>query len=712
LAAARPARSLARATGTSSRSAWSPAGWKTGEGPVVVILDDLQWAEPALLDFADQLGMADAGAGILLVCLARPSSGRWQEAEALEPGTVISLAPLPADACGRLAGSFPGLGTMADSELVREAIHSAAGNPLFLEQALALIAGNGAERAAVLPPTAAAVAAARMDRLAPGERSVAQAAAVQGEAFDAGLLAELVPAQARAAVREHLHSLAGQLMIMPDWPAGPGPRWRFRHRVIQEAAYSTLSPQARSEAHQRLAALLERSLADAAAEERDAIIGYHLEQACQASSGAAGTQQPAGLRHRAGALLGSAGQQAYSRADLTGSSAVNLLGRAVAILAEDDPLRRELLPDLVAAQAEVAQYEPAHTTIKAAERLAAAAGDPRLAARIAVEDAWRRFHVDPGTEFAQATKEIEDAVAVLERAGDHRALARPWFASGSCLFSRGLAEPAAVVLQRAVHHARLAGDRRAEIDAAWQVMGPLFWGPTPADEALHLMGELRAQIPPVTQPDAFGLVVEAILSGMLGRAEEAAQQYDLAERMYSELGVSPAEVGTPQYSSRLHLLAGDPRKAAAELKTHWQAVEKRGETGYLSTTAAQLAEALYRLGSYEEALSATETSRQNATADDFGSQMLWRSVRAKVLARSGDYVQAQRLAGESVSIGEPTDYLFVRGDSLYDLAEVLFLAGKGGEAARAAQQAIELYRRKNDQAAVRRTHRLLSSGPA
>ena len=192
------------------------------EGPVVVILDDLQWAEPALLDFADQLGMADAGAGILLVCLARPSSGRWQEAEALEPGTVISLAPLPADARGLLAGSFPGLGTMADSELVREAIHSAAGNPLFLEQALALIAGNGAERAAVLPPTAAAVAAARMDRLAPGERSVAQAAAVQGEAFDAGLLAELVPAQARAAVREHLHSLAGQLMIMPDWPACPG----------------------------------------------------------------------------------------------------------------------------------------------------------------------------------------------------------------------------------------------------------------------------------------------------------------------------------------------------------------------------------------------------------------------------------------------------------------------------------------------------------
>jgi hypothetical protein len=125
-----------------------------------------------------------------------------------------------------------------------------------------------------------------------------------------------------------------------------------------------------------------------------------------------------------------------------------------------------------------------------------------------------------------------------------------------------------------------------------------------------------------------------------------------------------------------------------------------------------LAEAFYRLGSYEEALSATETSRRTATADDFASQMLWRSVRAKVLARSGDHVQAQRLAEESVSIGAPTDYLFVRGDSLYDLAEVLFLAGKGGEASQAAQQAIELYRRKNDQASVRRTDELLSAGPA
>ena len=139
------------------------------------------------------------------------------------------------------------------------------------------------------------------------------------------------------------------------------------------------------------------------------------------------------------------------------------------------------------------------------------------------------------------------------------------------------------------------------------------------------------------------------------------------------------------------------------------AYERRSETGYLSSTAAQLAEALYRQGRAEEALAATETSEQTAAADDFSAQMLWRSVRAKALARRGDHERAQELAREAVAIGEPSDYLFMRADSLLDLAEVLRAVGERDEAVMAARSASALYERKGELVSVARTHELIAA---
>jgi tetratricopeptide (TPR) repeat protein len=137
--------------------------------------------------------------------------------------------------------------------------------------------------------------------------------------------------------------------------------------------------------------------------------------------------------------------------------------------------------------------------------------------------------------------------------------------------------------------------------------------------------------------------------------------------------------------------------------------EQRGDTGYLSTSAGLLAEALYQQGGDADAWQASETSERSAAADDFVSQMLWRSVRAKLLARRGEHEEAERLARETVAIGEPSDYLFVRGDSLRDLAEVLLLAGRRAAAAEAARAALGLYQRKGDLVSAARVQELLAS---
>ncbi len=629
--------------------------------PLVVVFEDLHWAEPTLLDFVERLedaaGRADDraegdGAPILLVCLARPEllDRRPDWAAGQRRTSTIRLAPLP-DA--------------ASVELLD-----------------------------------------RLDRLQPAERGVLERASVEGAVFHLGAVVALTPPESRAGVPDALASLARQRLVRRWIAEHPGEEgFRFEHPLLREATYAAVRRR-RAELHQGVAAWL---AGRAGAE--DELIGYHLEQACH-DPGEQPGEQAGALRRAAAERLGSAGRRAQGLVDLVGAGASDLLGRAVALLPAGDPLRRELLPDLAASLAEPARYGHAEAVIEEGLALAGATRDRRLAARLRVEHAWLRFHMDPATELAAAIREIEQAVPALEEATDDRALARAWFAHGSCLFSLGRAEQAAVVLERGVRHARRARDRRAEVDLVWQLAGPLFWGPTPAGEAIGIARELRAQLPPVSQPEAFMRLIEAVFAAMLGRLADARRAYREAEARYHELGVRMEDVGAPQYSTRFQLLAGDLPVAVAQLQELCRVSAGRGDTAYLATSAGQLAEALYQQGRYADAWPATETSERNAAPDDFAAQMLWRGVRAKLLARRGAYQDAARLAREAVAIGEPSDYLFARGDSLRDLAEVLLLAGSRGDAMEAAKAAHALYTRKGDRVSAARVEHLMAGGHA
>jgi hypothetical protein len=88
--------------------------------------------------------------------------------------------------------------------------------------------------------------------------------------------------------------------------------------------------------------------------------------------------------------------------------------------------------------------------------------------------------------------------------------------------------------------------------------------------------------------------------------------------------------------------------------------------------------------------------------------MLWREVRAKVLARRGEHAEAERLAREAVTVCEETDMLDEQGDAYADLAEVLLLGAKAGEAAAALEQALARYKRKGNRVSTQRAQTLLA----
>src|SRR5262249_33954184 len=177
-----------------------------------------------------------------------------------------------------------------------------------------------------------------------------------------------------------------------------------------------------------------------------------------------------------------------------------------------------------------------------------------------------------------------------------------------------------------------------------------------------------------------------------GRAVLAGTSAELAERGG---GIEYATM-TGIESANVELLAGDPA-AAAELGAEGcRLLEALGERAFLSTAAATLAQALYALDRLSEAETWAARAAELGAADDAPTQMLWRQVKAQVLARRGEHAEAERLAREAIAIGERTDDINSLAGADQDLGEVLMLVGRPKDAAAALEQAAALYERKGN----------------
>ena len=229
-------------------------------------------------------------------------------------------------------------------------------------------------------------------------------------------------------------------------------------------------------------------------------------------------------------------------------------------------------------------------------------------------------------------------------------------------------------------------------------------GTTPVSELLAWLDEQEARGGP-----------NPILRQYRGRALAMLGRFDEARALLAEARAELAERGggiqlattTGMNSGGVELLAGDPA-AAAELGAEGcRLLDELGEQAQLSTAAGNLAQALYALERLDEADAWAGRAAELGASDDAITQMLWRQVKAKVLARGGEHAEAERLAREAVAIGEETD-MHAQGDTYADLAEVLLLAGKADEAAAALEQALERYERKGNLVSTQRTQARLA----
>ena len=282
-----------------------------GVQPLVLVFEDIHWAEEPLLELIEHLASWVREAPLLILCFARAEllDVRPEWGGGRVRATAIELEPLGSAESEELVDAL--LETIQgpfDEGQRRILLEKTEGNPLFLEETVRMLAENGGGSAEQIPDTVQALIAARIDRLEPQTRTLLQRASVIGRSFWGGAIAHLAPEFEDVdcviddlllrdfVVREQRSTISGETA------------YRFKHVLIREVAYGGLSKASRADHHLHFADWLSERAGDELLEIR----AYHLDHASALLAELDGAP-PADLAARAAEVLEEAGRRALAR---------------------------------------------------------------------------------------------------------------------------------------------------------------------------------------------------------------------------------------------------------------------------------------------------------------------------------------------------------------------------------------------------------------
>ncbi len=691
------------------------------EGPLVLVFDDIHWGEPTFLDLVEHIADWSRGSPILLLCMARSDlldirpawgGGKLNAAS-------VSLEPLNEEQAGALVANLLGAAELP-TELAEGIVEKAEGNPLFVEETLAMLIDDGVLirqdegwlvigdlSAVTVPPSIHALLAARLDRLTPEERTVLEAAAVIGKDFFVGAVRDLVPEDARQRVPSDLMALVRKELIQPERTTLPGEdAFRFRHLLIRDSAYDAIAKTRRAELHERVAEWLERVAGDGVFEQEE-IVGYHLEQAhaYRTQLGPPDDRSDA-IGRRAAARLATAGRRATGRGDFPASA--NLLRRALRVGPSDDAEQAANLYHLGVALDEVGDIQATLEAFDEAVRLAAASGDRSLEwlARI-----WRSevlTNADPrNTSTQECREQLEEAIRRFEELSDEAGLATAWAKLAFLEFIPCRYDHAQRAARRAVDHARRSGDDRLLTDAIRYLLLSQCFGPATPEEGRRTLDELTEDISRTRSLEATALAVRGSFRAMEGSFDEARRLTGLSIEIAEALGSRVMVAVYESFVGSVEREAGDAIAEERSFRRNYEILDQMGQEGFKSTAAAELAQTLCALGRFDEAETFATIARDVAAEDDLSSQVFGRSAQALVLAERGEFDEAERLAHEAVQMLEDAENPNGQGGVNMDLAQVLRTAGKTAAAADAAREALAFFERKGNRPSAASTRAFL-----
>jgi class 3 adenylate cyclase len=674
--------------------------------PLVVVIDDIQWAEPLLLDLIEHLAEWVTGAAVLLVGLARPELREVRPARAAPRrpvSEVVVLDGLDASATEALAAGLLGTERLP-AGLVERLPASTDGNPLFVRELVRMLVDDRVVRrrddgeweltidadAVDVPPTIQSLLGARVERLPATEREVLELASVIGSEFSLGALREL---SGDAAVSPLLEAMRRKELVEPTgtyW--GDEPVYRFHHVLIRDAAYRRLLKTTRAELHERVAEWTDRNAADLIGE-HEAAIAFHYEQAhrYRAELGTIDARTDE-LARRGAELLTTAAQRALGRDDLASAGALS--ARALALLPPSDAsARADLLTMGCECLLASGNGTAARPLVEELERVAA--GDDRLAAWADCFAAQLVGLTDPEGIVA-ADAQVAAAAETLTALDDGSGQAKAHQVRAGLLAALGRVGDAELELDLALAAARGADDRRRVTAVLGAAPDAALFGPSPVARAggrcLDVVRLLRITTasPAV---EAASNRCQAVLESLRGRFDVSRSMLASARSSLEELGLRHGLAQTELYAGMVEMIAGDPHAAIPPLRAAFDGLGALGVGADAGSAAALLARALLVDGQVDEADEMAAASEQLA-GQNLKTSIGWRVARAEVLAARDDLTAAVPLAEQAVEIAAGTDLIIDHADACVALATLRDRAGDAAGARAARADAKRLYDQK------------------
>ena len=677
------------------RSVFSEAARET---PIVVVVEDAHWAEPALLDLIEYLADGLTHAPLLFICLARP------ELQERRPGwgaglsrTVMHLSALSMDEASELVDQLET--DDLDDDARRRIVAAARGNPLFLEQMVALLGDPDVPEDAV-PPFLGALLAARLDRLGPRERQVLGGAAIEGEIFHRSSVAVLTELHDPRALDALLDRLVRLELVDPATSEFAGETaFRFRHSLIREAAYTAVSKRLRSSLHQRHAEWLADTAADRA-REFDEILGYHHERAFRLLEELGPISADHARIAESGATrLAAAGERAFARGDM--NAAANLLSRATRLLDADDPRRLQWICDLEYA-AFYTEEDWAATESRLGDVIdrAGRLGLDTIRWRATVQRGRARLFVDPDTDTDALLHEADEATGGLAEIGDELGLARAWGLITHVRLIRREVALAAAASENAAAHAVAGSSLQEELteyaEHAWVVASSPYSVHTDLERCARLVASSSDPV----RAEEMMLLARAYLEALLGHAHGARGCLERFRSATLRLGWKYHTFNLTAFRGHIERLAG--RDADAE-QAFLDAAGMVGEYGNRLTASIMTAEAA------RSAYDAAEPARARRLLSDARETSGWLGVglHGLLLAMDGEWAAADAAAREAVRRSEEGDSLELRGQALLDRSHVFAMRGDRGESVDLARRARQFFDMRQSPVLVRRAADLM-----
>jgi class 3 adenylate cyclase/tetratricopeptide (TPR) repeat protein len=680
------------------------------EDPVVAVIDDIHWAEPAFLDLLVHILDASSGAAILLLTTARhdllETLPEWGERDS---STKLVLRPLSLAAAAQVVSNLLGSAGLPQ-DVVERIVAAAEGNPLYVEQMLSMLIDTQALRREgtqwvraegygeiIVPPTIKALLEARLDNLPRADRATVEPASVIGLEFERPAIEALAPEAVRNEIDKHLDILARKHFIDLSSETQAETLYRFHHHLVRDTVYNGLLKRARANLHLAFARWADKINADRdRALEFEEILGYHLEQAYR-YLGELGPLDATGIAigvdasHR----LSNAARRALARGDV--HAAANLFKRAVELLANDNPRRAELLPNLGEALMWLGDFTGAHTVLEEAQAAADRNCSPLVKASSQLVALLNGLHSgETGAGGDAQLKAAMELIPFLERESAHDELATAWRFVTIVHGVAGRFQIASDAAERSIAHAQLAKNDALIARASGFLANLALLGPTPVPRAIVQCEQVIASGLKDRQDECNVIGMLAQLRAMNGELEPARLLYRRARAMLRDLGQGINAAASGLCVAEVELLGGDLELAEREVRADYDFLAKSGETYYFSTMAGLLSRVVRDQGRDDEALVLSKAAEEASAQDDILSQALWRATRAPILARAGQMAEAENMARGAVELSRRTEAPSWQADALAELACVLHLAAKPDEALQVVNEGIALYLAKGN----------------